>query len=182
MSAPLASAGAITSSTSCARAAANSAASAQGAICLWLSTSSRISSPTSVPPGSRVATTSRRSAASASASSRACVDLPDPSRPSKVTNTAGLGYEPLRAIVTGGAGFIGSHVVDALLARGDDVLVLDDLSRGKRENVPEDAQLDVVDIREPLDFSDAQVCFHLAAQVDVRGAIERPEHDETVKV
>ena len=56
----------------------------------------------------------------------------------------------MRAIVTGGAGFIGSHVVDALLTRGDDVLVLDDLSRGKRENVPEGAQLEVVDIREPL--------------------------------
>src|SRR5438874_9848650 len=56
--------------------------------------------PISVPPGSRVATTSRPSAASASASSRACVDLPEPSSPSKVTNTAGLGYEPLRAIVT----------------------------------------------------------------------------------
>jgi UDP-glucose 4-epimerase len=88
----------------------------------------------------------------------------------------------LRAIVTGGAGFIGSHVVDALLARGDDVLVLDDLSRGKRENVSEEAQLEVVDVREPLDFRDAEVCFHLAAQADVRVAVERPEHDAQVNV
>ena len=88
----------------------------------------------------------------------------------------------MRAIVTGGAGFIGSHVVDALLARGDDVLVLDDLSNGKPENLPEGAQLEVVDIREPLDFEGAEVCFHLAAQVDVRVAVERPEHDAQVNV
>ena len=89
----------------------------------------------------------------------------------------------MRAIVTGGAGFIGSHVVDALLARGDDVLVLDDLSNGKRTNIPE-AQLEVVDIREPLGdrFEGAEVCFHLAAQVDVRVAVARPDHDAQVNV
>jgi UDP-glucose 4-epimerase len=89
----------------------------------------------------------------------------------------------VRAIVTGGAGFIGSHVVDALVARGDDVLVLDDLSKGKQTNVPE-AQLEVVDIREPLEdrFEGAEVCFHLAAQVNVRVAVERPEHDAQVNV
>jgi UDP-glucose 4-epimerase len=89
----------------------------------------------------------------------------------------------VRAIVTGGAGFIGSHVVDALLARGDDVLVLDDLSNGKRENVP-GARIEVVDIREALEghFEGAEVCFHLAAQVDVRVAVERPEHDAQVNV
>jgi len=89
----------------------------------------------------------------------------------------------LRAIVTGGAGFIGSHVVDALMARGDEVLVLDDLSRGKRTNVPE-ARLEVVNILEPLDdwFEGAEVCFHLAAQVDVRVAVERPDYDAQVNV
>jgi UDP-glucose 4-epimerase len=89
----------------------------------------------------------------------------------------------LRAIVTGGAGFIGSHVVDALIARGDDVLVLDDLSNGKRTNIP-GARLEVVDIREPLDdwFADADACFHLGAQVDVRVAVERPGHDAQVNV
>jgi UDP-glucose 4-epimerase len=88
----------------------------------------------------------------------------------------------LRAIVTGGAGFIGSHVVEALLARGDEVLVVDDLSRGKRENVPEGARLEVVDVREPLEFPDADVCFHLAAQVDVRVGVERPDFDAEVNV
>jgi UDP-glucose 4-epimerase len=92
----------------------------------------------------------------------------------------------LRAIVTGGAGFIGSHVVEALLARGDEVLVLDDLSTGKRENVPEGARLVVTDLREGLDkdFDDVrpEVCFHLGAQVDVRVSVERPAHDAGVNV
>src|SRR5262249_60936440 len=99
--------------------------------------------------------------------------------PSKVMNT-GLGYEAVRAIVTGGAGFIGSHVVEALLARGDEVLVVDDLSRGKRENVPEGARLEVVDVREPRELPDADVWFHLAAQVDVRVGVERPDFDAEV--
>jgi UDP-glucose 4-epimerase len=90
----------------------------------------------------------------------------------------------LRAIVTGGAGFIGSHVVEALLARGDEVLVVDDLSSGKRENLPAGARLEEADIREPLDsyFDGAEACFHLAAQVDVRISVERPEHDADVNV
>ena len=86
--------------------------------------------------------------------------------------------------MTGGAGFIGSHVVDALLARGDEVLVLDDLSNGKRENVPDGAELEVVDVREPLTdrFSGVDVCFHLAAQVDVRVSVKRPGEDADVNV
>ena len=92
----------------------------------------------------------------------------------------------MRAIVTGGAGFIGSHVVEALLARGDDVTVVDDLSNGKRENVPDGAQLVEADIREALGavFEKArpEVCFHLAAQVDVRVSVERPGHDAGVNV
>ena len=47
----------------------------------------------------------------------------------------------MRAVVTGGAGFIGSHVVEALLARGDEVTVVDNLTSGRRENVPEGARL-----------------------------------------
>jgi UDP-glucose 4-epimerase len=100
---------------------------------------------------------------------------------------SGLRIWAVRAIVTGGAGFIGSHVVEALLARGDDVTVVDDLSSGKRENLPEAAvRLVEADIREGLDdvFDEArpEVCFHLAAQVDVRVSIERPEHDAGVNV
>jgi UDP-glucose 4-epimerase len=92
----------------------------------------------------------------------------------------------LRAIVTGGAGFIGSHVVEALLARGDNVTVVDDLSSGKRDNLPGGVHLVAADIREGLDavFDEArpEVCFHLAAQVDVRVSVERPEHDAGVNV
>ena len=90
----------------------------------------------------------------------------------------------MRAIVTGGAGFIGSHVVDALLARGDEVLVLDDLSSGKRENVGDGARLEVADVLEPLDahFEGAEACFHLAAQVDVRVSVERPADDAATNI
>src|ERR687885_728494 len=58
---------------------------------------------------------------------------------------------PMRAIVTGGAGFIGSHVVDALLARGDEVHVLDNLATGNRENVDEAATFYEGDIRSDTD-------------------------------
>jgi UDP-glucose 4-epimerase len=90
----------------------------------------------------------------------------------------------LRAVVTGGAGFIGSHVVEALLARGDEVLVLDDLSSGKRENVPDGAAFEQVDIRQPLDsfFDGVEACFHLAALVDVPASVEQPEEDASVNV
>jgi UDP-glucose 4-epimerase len=92
----------------------------------------------------------------------------------------------VRAVVTGGAGFIGSNVVDALLERGDDVHVLDDLSRGKRENVADGAQLHEGDIRRDAASVFAEVrpdvCFHLAAQIDVRVSVERPELDADVNV
>jgi UDP-glucose 4-epimerase len=89
-------------------------------------------------------------------------------------------------MVTGGAGFIGSHVVRALLARGDDVHVVDNLSNGKRENLPEGVSLTVGDVREPLAplFEEVrpEVCFHLAAQADVRVSVERPDYDADVNV
>ncbi len=92
----------------------------------------------------------------------------------------------MRAIVTGGAGFIGSHVVDALLARGDEVHVLDDFSHGKLENVAADARVHEADIRSRADavFDDVEpeLCFHLAAQADVRVSVERPDHDADVNV
>ena len=91
----------------------------------------------------------------------------------------------MRTLVTGGAGFIGSNLVDALVARGDEVHVLDDLSKGKRERVSEAATLHVADIRAPDEAFDAarpEVVFHLAAQADVRTSVEQPDHDADVNV
>ncbi len=91
----------------------------------------------------------------------------------------------MRAVVTGGAGFIGSHVVEALLARGDEVHVVDNLAKGKRENVASGAELHEADIRDPDAVFDAirpETVFHLAAQADVRVSIERPDHDADVNV
>jgi UDP-glucose 4-epimerase len=87
----------------------------------------------------------------------------------------------VRAIVTGGAGFIGSHVVDALVARGDEVTVIDNLSSGRRENVNPAARFVEHDIREPFEI-EADVVFHLAAQADVVTSVERPTYDAEVNV
>jgi UDP-glucose 4-epimerase len=54
----------------------------------------------------------------------------------------------MRVLVTGGAGFIGSHIVEALLARGDNVLVVDDLSTGRAANLPAGAEFERIDIRD----------------------------------
>jgi UDP-glucose 4-epimerase len=94
----------------------------------------------------------------------------------------------MRVIVTGGAGFIGSHAVDALVARGDDVHVLDNLATGRRENVPPGARLAEVDIRDAAAvdalFDDVrpEACVHLAAQADVRVSVTRPDYDCDVNV
>ena len=84
----------------------------------------------------------------------------------------------MRALVTGGAGFIGSNLVDALLARGDDVTVVDDLSTGKEANlaaaIRNGADLRVLDIRDGEQLAEVvggvgpDAIFHLAAQIDVR--------------
>jgi len=87
----------------------------------------------------------------------------------------------VRALVTGGAGFIGSHLVDALVERGDEVVALDDLSTGRREHVHSAAELLVHDVREPF-TTDAELLFHLAAQADVGTSMERPSFDAEVNV
>ncbi len=81
-----------------------------------------------------------------------------------------------RLLVTGGAGFIGSHLCDALLARGTQVRVLDDLSSGRRDNLPDGVELIVGDVADPaaacaaLEGMDG--CFHLAAIASVQRAAE----------
>jgi UDP-glucose 4-epimerase len=98
----------------------------------------------------------------------------------------------MRALVTGGAGFIGSNLVDALVERGDDVTVLDVVSTGRRDNLDRalegGAQLVEGDIRDPEAVSGVcnrvrpEVVFHLAAQIDVRKSVADPAFDARVNV
>jgi len=98
----------------------------------------------------------------------------------------------MRALVTGGAGFIGSNLVDALLDRGDEVTVVDDLATGKRENLTgalsRGAAFEEADIRDAERmrrlFAAARpdIVFHLAAQIDVRKSIEDPAWDAGINV
>ncbi len=98
----------------------------------------------------------------------------------------------MRCMVTGGAGFIGSNLVDALLARGDEVTVVDDLSTGRRENLEAalaaGARLVVHDIREAGALAKLaaearpEVVFHLAAQIDVRKSVADPAFDASINV
>jgi len=89
--------------------------------------------------------------------------------------------------ITGGAGFIGSHVADAFLAEGRRVLIIDNLSGGKRENVPQGAELHVLDIRskeaaELVSGSGIELLVHHAAQMDVRRSVEDPRFDAEVNI
>jgi UDP-glucose 4-epimerase len=98
----------------------------------------------------------------------------------------------MKALVTGGAGFIGSNLVDALVARGNEVTVIDDLSTGKRSNleraIANGATLEAVDIRYAEAVSDVvartqpEVIFHLAAQIDVRKSVADPAADARINV
>src|SRR3712207_1507482 len=98
----------------------------------------------------------------------------------------------MRALVTGGAGFIGSNLVDALLDRGDEVVVVDDLSSGKESNLQgaleRGARLERGDIRDGdamlrlLEEARPDVVFHLAAQIDVRVSMARPGFDARTNV
>jgi UDP-glucose 4-epimerase len=91
-------------------------------------------------------------------------------------------------IVTGGAGFIGSHVVDALIASGERVVVLDDLSSGRAELVPADADLEILDIANAaaldrvLDSAAPHTIYHLAAQASVTASVLNPWRDCEVNV
>lgn len=92
-----------------------------------------------------------------------------------------------RVLVTGGAGFIGSHVVEAHLAAGDEVTVLDDLSSGRIANVPPGVRLEKMDVRSPAARRLAAeggftIINHHAAQMDVRRSVEDPVHDAQINV
>jgi UDP-glucose 4-epimerase len=98
----------------------------------------------------------------------------------------------MRTLVTGGAGFIGSNLSDALLARGDEVIVVDDLSTGRHENLEQalanGATLVEADIRDRAALEEIvgrerpEVIFHLAAQIDVRKSIADPAFDASINI
>jgi UDP-glucose 4-epimerase len=99
----------------------------------------------------------------------------------------------MRALVTGGAGFIGSHLVDALVARGDEVTVVDHLSRGHTDNLDEArakghveiVRADVTDVEKMLSAFRAarpEAVYHLAAQIDVRRSVDDPSTDAHVNI
>ncbi len=92
-----------------------------------------------------------------------------------------------RVLVTGGAGFIGSHIAEAYLAAGWEVVVLDDLSRGHQRNVPSGARFVHADIRSPearqlLAEGGFTVLNHHAAQIDVRVSVDEPALDAGINV
>ena len=94
---------------------------------------------------------------------------------------------PPRALVTGGAGFIGSHIAAALLDRGHHVVVLDDLSSGRRENVPSAAEFVQLDVRTPdaarvIREGGFDVVLHQAAQIDVRKSVVDPVADASINI
>jgi UDP-glucose 4-epimerase len=92
-----------------------------------------------------------------------------------------------RVLVTGGAGFIGSHVADEFIAKGWDVTIVDDLSSGKRENLPERAKFNEIGVNSP-EFSKLvgtgkfDVVAHLAGQIDVRKSVADPIADANTNI
>ena len=98
----------------------------------------------------------------------------------------------MKALVTGGAGFIGSTLVDQLLARGDEVVALDNLSRGNRANLEQarehdgfsfvEADIITGDLESICAEHEPEVIFHLAAQIDVRHSVTDPLHDAQANI
>jgi UDP-glucose 4-epimerase len=98
----------------------------------------------------------------------------------------------MRALVTGGAGFIGSNLVDALVERGDDVTVVDNLATGKRENLAGAVERGVELVEESITDAPAMVAlaervepeaiFHFGAQIDVRKSADDPAFDASINV
>ncbi len=93
----------------------------------------------------------------------------------------------MKAIVTGGAGFIGSHIVDALIEKGIDVFIIDNLSSGNKKNINSRAKFTKVDINDKSIFGIFEkikpyALFHLAAQIDVRRSVADPAEDARINI
>ncbi|MEA2491967.1 MAG: UDP-glucose 4-epimerase [Acidobacteriota bacterium] len=93
----------------------------------------------------------------------------------------------MKILVTGGAGFIASHIVDAYIERGHDVTVVDDLSSGRRENVNPKAELIVADLRDPQTIEQLrgrgfELLNHHCAQIDVRVSVANPAADAELNI
>ena len=93
----------------------------------------------------------------------------------------------MKVLITGGAGFIGSHIADGVIAAGHEVVVLDNLSSGKRENVPAQATLVEADIRSEaaatlIRDGGYDAVIHQAAQIDVRKSVSDPRYDADVNL
>ncbi|MCD6147770.1 SDR family oxidoreductase [bacterium] len=93
----------------------------------------------------------------------------------------------MRILVTGGCGFIGSHLVDKLIEQGHQVVVLDNLSTGKKENLNPKASFYQIDIQDPeipqiFQKEKPEVVFHFAAQIDVRKSVESPIKDAKINI
>ncbi|MEL7058711.1 MAG: NAD-dependent epimerase/dehydratase family protein [Acidobacteriota bacterium] len=114
-------------------------------------------------------------------------DQAAPDRTADPTASKSTSAQRLRVCVTGGAGFIGSHLVDAFLSRGDEVFVIDDLSTGHAAQVADGATLHTLDIQSDaaadlIEESGLDVLVHQAAQIDVRKSVADPRHDAEVNI
>ncbi len=93
----------------------------------------------------------------------------------------------MRILVTGGCGFIGSHLVEELIKQGHWVVVVDNLSTGKKENLNPKARFYQIDIQDPeisqiFQKEKPEVVFHFAAQIDVRKSVEDPMSDAKINI
>ncbi len=99
----------------------------------------------------------------------------------------------MKILITGGAGFIGSHIVDACVERGYEVSIIDNLSTGQRQNIAQHEantmvrffEANICDenrMKEIFEMTQPDVVFHLAAQINVRESIKNPSHDIRVNI
>ena len=105
----------------------------------------------------------------------------------RIGRVLGGGTNFMKILITGGAGFIGSHVVDKLIEQGDEVLIIDDLSTGSEDNINQSAKfikIDIADdkISEIMKEFQPEVVIHLAAQKNVRVSLEDPVFDARVNI